>query len=141
MQLAFYRGPASDKWHQLSHKLICWFTGSDYSHVELVIDGTSYSASSRDGGVRGKVIDFTSGKWDVVNLPADAMAEVDALEWFSEHMGQAYDYAGVARFILPFLPQRSKQWFCSESVAAALGLAEPADWTPGMLSVKYGIAK
>lgn len=137
MQLLLYKGPATDKWHNLSHKLTCWFTGSAYSHVELTIDGTSYSASARDGGVRGKVIDLSTGRWDVVQLPTDAMAEIDALEWFSEHMGQAYDYAGVARFVVPFLPQLSKQWFCSEAVAAALGLPEPADWTPGMLAVHF----
>lgn len=136
VQLYFYKGPASDKWHQLAHKLICWFTGSPYSHVELTIDGTSYSASARDNGVRGKVIDLSTGRWDVVTLQLDPAQEMDALEWFGEHMGQRYDYAGVFRFVIPYLPQRSKQWFCSEACAAALGLTDPSDWTPGLLAQK-----
>lgn len=133
-QLAFYKGPAADKWHQFAHKLICWFTDSPYSHVELVINGTCCSASPRDGGVRMKNIDLTSGKWDVVTITGD---EADAWEWFCEHAGQEYDYAGVLRFVIPFLPNRSKQWFCSEAVAAALGLAEPDLWTPQMLADEY----
>lgn len=134
MQLAFYRGPAADKWHQLAHRAICLFTGSKYSHVELVINGTCCSSSARDGGVRIKQIDLTSGKWDVVTISGN---EGDAWDWFVEMTGQKYDYAGVARFILPFLPARSKQWFCSEAVAAALGLADPDLYTPGMLAERF----
>lgn len=128
MQLYLYKGPASYKWQQLSHRLICWFTGSTYSHVELTIDGTSYSASARDGGVRGKRIDLSTGRWDVFDVDGD---EVAALRWFESHYGQRYDYAGVARFVLPFLPQRSGEWFCSEAVAAALGLPDPSRFAPG----------
>ena len=131
MDIAFYKGPATDFWHQLSHKLICWFTGSEYSHCEIVINGTAMSSSSRDGGVRFKTIDFTSGKWDVVPLPGD---EQEVWDWFASNAGRKYDYAGVARFIVPLLPQRHNQWFCSEACAAALGLNCPADWTPGMLA-------
>ena len=131
LQLALYKGPATDKWHQLAHRAICWFTGSPYSHVELVINGVCCSASPRDGGVRFKRIDLTSGKWDVlpINQP-----DHRAWDWFARHSGHAYDYAGVLRFVLPLLPSRRKQWFCSEAVAAALGLPNADLWTPGMLA-------
>lgn len=134
MQIAFYRGPAKDFLHQLAHKAICLFTGSEYSHCELVINGTACSASARDDGVRFKTIHLTSDKWDVVTIPGD---EEKAWAWFSTHVGEGYDYAGVFRFAIPFLPHRSKQWFCSEAVAAALGLADPESWAPGMLADKY----
>jgi hypothetical protein len=132
LQLAFYKGPATDTWHQLAHRVICWVTGSPYSHVELVIDGACCSASPRDGGVRGKRIDLASGKWDVINVPGHS--EARAWDWFCRHNGHAYDYAGVLRFVLPLLPSRRNQWFCSEAVAAALGLPTADLWTPGMLA-------
>lgn len=135
MQLAFYKGPAADRRHQLAHRLICLFTGSKYSHVELIINGTACSASARDGGVRVKQIDLTSGKWDVIEIGGD---EAAAWDWFATHAGQGYDWAGVARFIVPFLPHKRDQWFCSEAVAASLGFASSAaDWTPGELADFY----
>lgn len=134
LQLAFYRGPASSMLDQLAHKAICLVTGSKYSHVELVIDGTCCSSSARDGGVRTKRIDLTSGKWDVVQVAGDEGA---AWRWFIDHIGQRYDYAGVARFIVPLLPTSHDQWFCSEAVADALGMVEPGLWTPGMLAERF----
>ena len=131
MHLAFYKGMPSDRWHRISHRLTCWFTSSHYSHVELVINGMCYSASARDSGVRSKALDLGSGKWDVVRIPGMSDAdESDALDWFAEHAGQPYDWAGALRFAVPILPQRSKQWFCSEAVSAALGLDNPHDMTP-----------
>lgn len=56
-----------------------------------------------------------------------------ALAWFREHAGDGYDWAGVVRFIIPFLPHRRGQWFCSEACAAALGIAKPHKLTPQAL--------
>ena len=48
VQLALYKGRGT-----LFNALIRWWTRSPYSHCELVINGTCYSSSIRDGGVRG----------------------------------------------------------------------------------------
>jgi hypothetical protein len=132
MQLALYKGPADGWLHKLGHWIVCTFTSSKYSHVELVIDGVCYSSTMRDTppGVRSKVIDLTSGRWDLYAIEGD---EQQAIGWFKAHAGQAYDFAGVLRFGLPFLPQRADEWFCSESVAAALGVASPEGYTPQSL--------
>jgi len=61
VQLALYK--ARGNW---INRLICWWTGSPYSHCELVINGTCYSSSIRDGGVRGKTMALPSDKWDAV---------------------------------------------------------------------------
>jgi hypothetical protein len=135
MQLAMYKGPASDFWHKVGHEGTKAFTGSKYSHCELVINGTCCSASSRDGGVRIKSIDLTSGKWDVFTIPGN---EVAVWDWFCTHSGEGYDWAGIWRFLIPFLPHKSNQWFCSEACAAALGLSDPEDYSPQGLFEKYG---
>ena len=134
MQIAFYKGPAKGLTNKLGRLLVCLGTLSRYSHCELVIQGVCYSASARDGGVRGKVIDLASGHWDVVDVPGD---EAAALAWFRQHEGERYDWMGVLRFVAPFLRQRPGKWFCSEAVAEALGVADSAGVTPGDLWEVY----
>ena len=134
MQIAFYKGPASGLKNKLGRLLVCIGTWSKYSHCELVINGMCYSASARDGGVRAKLIDLASGHWDVVDVPGDAMR---ALMWFQAHQGQPYDWLGVLRFALPVLRQRPGEWFCSEAVAAMLGMGDSAGVTPGDLWEVY----
>ena len=121
-QLAFYKGSGT-----LADKAIRVFTGSRYSHVELVLDGKCYSSSLRDGGVRSKYINLHPDKWDVVGINC---REQLAYEWFRTHDGERYDWWGVWRFLLPLLPNKADQWFCSEAVAAALGLSNAEDYTP-----------
>lgn len=132
MQLAMYKGPADDWLHKLGHWIVCIGTLSRYSHVELVIDGWCWSSSARDGGVRCKSIDLDSGHWDLYEVAGDAQA---ARDWFVVHRGEPYDWLGVLRFvpILKWLPRRRRDWFCSESVAAAIGLSIPDRFTPASL--------
>lgn len=130
MKLALYKGPAQDIAHKIAHWAVCLFTGSPYSHCELVIGGVCWSASARDGGVRGKVIDLASGHWDLFEIHGD---EDLALEWFLAHDGARYDWAGVFRFALPFLPASRSRWFCSEACAAALLLPGARDLNPQQL--------
>lgn len=129
VQIAFHKG-SSGFVNTLTHVAICWFTKSKYSHCELVVDGRCYSSSARDGGVRSKVIDLDSGNWDVFDLNADPD---DIKNWFASHAGEKYDWAGIFRFILPFLPANPKQWFCSEAVGAAVCMVKPEDYSPGEL--------
>ena len=127
MQVALYKGPPADLAHKLAHWAVCVFTRSIYSHCELVIDGVCWSASARDGGVRRKLIDLQSGRWDVFPIHGD---RASAWAWFTAHEGQRYDWAGVMRFSLPFLTNSRTRWFCSEAVAAALGFDEPESYVP-----------
>lgn len=127
MKLAFYKGPAEGIWNRLFHWLVCWFTRSRYSHCELVVNGVCWSSSNRDGGVRGKVIDMTTGRWDVFEIPGD---QDRALSWFYRHDGADYDWMGLLRFIVPILPRWGERWFCSEAIGAALGLTEPERLSP-----------
>ena len=65
--LAFYKG--NDR---LLDKVITWTSRGIYSHVEVIIDGISYSSSGRDGGIRKKLPSFMSydniNKWDIFEL-------------------------------------------------------------------------
>lgn len=125
MHLALYKGPPHNDWfHTVSHYAIRLWTWSRWSHGELVINGVCWSSSARDHGVRGKVIDLTTGRWDV--LPLDHLPQYQqdaALDWFRQNAGQRYDYRNIVRFILPFIGHNRRQRVCFEAIAESLGLA------------------
>lgn len=127
MLVALYKGPAPGL-QKISHGLICWKTKRPHSHCEIVLsDGLCYSSSSRDSGVRRKEIDIESGKWDLIDIEGDE----DYVKYFFElTKGNGYDYAGVARYVFPSLPNITHLWYCSEWCASALRLKE-VDISPG----------
>jgi hypothetical protein len=43
--------------------LIRWWTGSQYSHCELIVRGVCYSSTIRDGGVRAKVMALPAARY------------------------------------------------------------------------------
>jgi hypothetical protein len=132
MQIAFYKGPATDSVHQLSHLSVTWWTRSPYSHVELVVDGYAYSSSGRDDGVRRKLIDFTDGKWDLFDLDKSFVDESYVKDFFFQTDSKKYDWAGVFRYPLPFLWNDPNRWYCSEWCSAGLRY-QNNDVSPGKL--------
>lgn len=144
MRMAMYKGPADGLLHQVGHLAVCIRTASRYSHCELVFGpadslgfATCWSSSSRDGGVRPKRIDLTSGRWDIFALPGrDAFDEEYALNWFHEHRGAEYDWLGNAGFVLPWRTEQRSKFFCSEACAAALRLDRPWTLHPQGLLIK-----
>ena len=128
MQVAFYKGRA-----RLFNRLTSWWLRGPYSHCELVFsDGMSGSASYIDGGVRLKRIDYDDTHWDFIDLPPSL--EPYARDWFEANKGAPYDLMGNVRFVLPWLADSERGWFCSEAMAAALRLKEPWRFGPNGLA-------
>lgn len=115
------------------NRLVRWWTRSPYSHCELVFStGHAASASFMDKGVQIRVIDFDPKRWDFIALPKDL--EKTAFEWFEAHRNQPYDVLGNVQFIVARVADDKRKWFCSESIAAALGLADPWRYDPATLA-------
>lgn len=115
------------------NRLVRWWTRSEYSHCEIIFStGHAASSSFEDKGVRFKVIDFDPSKWDFVALPPSL--EKAAFEWFDAHRGQPYDVLGNIQFIAARVREGRSAWFCSEAVAAALGISDPWRYDPGTLA-------
>lgn len=132
MRAAFYKGTRPGL-QGIYSRAVRAIDRGPYSHVELVFsDGMSGSASYIDGGVRLKRIDYNPAHWDFVELPSEQ--EQQARDWFERNMGAPYDLMGNVRFVLPFLPDSQRGWFCSEALGAALGWAEPWRFGPNGLS-------
>jgi hypothetical protein len=137
MKLAFYKGRLADNPKaKLFDIAVCAWTGGPYSHCELVLgsdpltEAQCWSSSKRDGGIRLKTIDLTSGRWDVIEIQGDEKA---AEQWFIQHAGQGYDVPGLFGFVLPWRTENPAWWFCSEACAAALKMPEAWRYHPNKL--------
>lgn len=138
ISLAFYKGLATDPWHRLQDAGIRFATRGRYSHVEFIAGAAEFdlpleclSSSGRDGGVRRKVLVLKPTNWDLVQLAIEADGPADFIR---SHIGARYDYTGLLFSHVLALGRHNKdRWFCSELVAAALGLAQPHRLSPQML--------
>jgi len=132
LKAAFYRGTRPGI-AGIYNRIVRWWTRSDFSHVELVLStGLAWSASFADGGVRSKPIDFDSKNWILIDLPPALEKAAEA--WFFVHRGAKYDLLGNLQFVLSPIPHTQGRWFCSEAVAAALGIPDPWRYSPGTLA-------
>ena len=128
-------------------RAVRWATGSRFSHVELIeardtydlpFTAPAWSSSWRDNGVRCTPIRFAPGHWEFRHAPAVA----SAIPFIEYRIGAPYDLLGAVLthgLGVPWQAQRA--WFCSELVAAALGLPDPPRWTPGSLAALNTPAK
>lgn len=118
---------------RIGAKLIQWWTGSIYSHCELVVGGLCYSSSIMDKGVRAKAIELELDKWDVIGLPWAEAAAV--LEYFKATDRNTYGWFSM---IFSQLFNRNQtdidSQFCSEWCASALGLPSPSTFSPKTLN-------
>lgn len=131
MKVAFYKGTRPGL-QGIYNRLVRLLDGSKYSHVELLFnDGISASSSYMDGGVRFKVIEFDSKKWDLFELKG--YDSVKAKLFFAEHLGQPYDVMGNIKVIIPWWPHSKTKWHCTEIIAEALGLEASYSFGPKKL--------
>lgn len=104
-------------------KLIKWWTGSQFSHVEIALwDGAAkwlcWSADEADGGVRCKVQALSAAEW--VWIPIDHVRMTDALNWANDRAGRKYDWAGILGMVWRPRNDNPDRYFCSEFCVAAL---------------------
>lgn len=133
VQLALYKGKGL-----IGNAAIRWWTGSVYSHCELVIDGWCYSSSVMDKGVRRKKVGkggdqiSLSDNWDLIPLPwADAAR---ALQHFEHTQHNPYGWVQlITSQVLNRNTGSDKGDFCSNWCAQALGLPNPLTLNPGTL--------
>lgn len=123
--LAFYIADKGNRWD----KIISAIDGSPYSHVELAVpkqDGHQtyyecYTSHQAEGGVRMKRMTLDTGKWVLIPIKTDIEY---AMRVFNKEKGRRYDWLGLVTTKVKWLPNSSKQWFCSELVAAMLNLKD-----------------
>jgi uncharacterized protein YycO len=135
VKIAFFKGrhPGIKGWLGVMTK---WWTRGPYSHCELVVgetpDGKSvcWSSAYLDKGVRRTVVNLDPADWDLVDIATTPEQAAAAVAWFEAHDGQPYDVAGLFGFVFRHYEGEKGEWFCSESVAEALGYAESWRYDP-----------
>ena len=127
VRLALYKGKGT-----IANAGIRLWTGSQYSHCELVVDGWCYSSSVMDRGVRRKMIDLDSGHWDVVDLP---WADADFVHSYlaeTDHFGYGWGALITSQFLNLGIGYSESQ-FCSEWCANALMVPNASAYSPQTL--------
>lgn len=139
MQVAFYKGRT-----RLFNRVVSWYLAGPYSHCELILstDANGYatcaSASYMDGGVRVKTMRLDPEHWDIVDVPD---AYLSARMWLTQHEDDRYDILGLLGFVWRRQTGDQDKWFCSEAVAAMLGMSQPWRYDPMTLhsAIKWGV--
>ena len=115
MKIAFYTGRG-----KILDRIIRKWTKSKYSHVELIINNISYSASSRDGGVRKKFINYEAENWLIFDLKNIFDINL-ALKFLNQNLGQKYDLRCIIFSQIFNLDKHNKdKYFCSELIIEVL---------------------
>jgi hypothetical protein len=134
VKLAMYKGKGN-----FFNKFIRFWTRSEYSHCELVVDGYCYSSSGMDKGIRMKPvgksdnqISLSPDNWDLIDIPWVARELV--LEYVLETDSHMYGYFCLitSQLFNRALGQYRAQ-FCSEWCARAMGLPNASAYSPATL--------
>jgi hypothetical protein len=105
------------------------WTGSQYSHCELVVGDWCYSSSLMDGGVRRKKIDLLDGKWNLFDLPGVSAESVEDYFLVTDHHRYGLLSLLTSQIFNRGQSMREAQ-FCSEWCANALGIPRGVIYSP-----------
>ena len=131
IKVLFYKGRS-----RAFNRAVSSWTRGNYSHCEIVAeehqDGTAtcWSSSFQDGGVRCKRMNLHMENWDTLIVPGDLETVV---RWFEAHEGDKYDWLGLIGFVFRPIKGFANRTFCSEALAASIGLSEPWRFDPNTL--------
>jgi len=128
VKVAFYKGKGNWK-----HKMVRWWTESQYSHVELVMPDnftwitiTPLMSSTVSSRIK---TDFDLENWDFVSLDVSEDQLQVINDFYTETQGCKYDWWGmILSQFLPFHIKRRERWYCSEWIAYALRISGIIDW-------------
>ena len=121
--LAFYRGRHSGR---IGPWLLAWWQRCDWSHVAVLwqIDAERgmalVSEATLAHGVQTHWRPWAPWMWDLWELAG--ISDEPVRLWWRQQEGSAYDWRGLLGFIIRRIKGRSRAYWCSEAVAASIGL-------------------
>jgi hypothetical protein len=138
VKVAFFKGRHPSIIDNIGSDLVRWWTNGPYSHVEIITktndQGQSYTLSAvlKANAVRGVWQTLVDSDWDFVELDIDP-AVVES--WFDDKIKQGckYDLLGLIGFVLRRNQYSKNKYFCSETVADSVGVAEGWRYDPNAL--------
>lgn len=120
IKIAFFKGDQK----VFHHRFIRWWTGSIYSHVELLLDNETWVSISpflySKVGARIKT-HYEKSDWDFISFHISDAQLYALKDFISETTGDGYDWIGMLLSqIGPFMVKRRGRWYCSQWVFSAL---------------------
>ncbi len=105
----------------IGSSLIRWFTKSDYSHVEMIINEYWISANA-DGGVHILPLQPLHPDWDYIDVEVSDERLSHVMMFIEAQANCSYDYTGIVFSQLFKIngSDRGNKWFCSELCAQIL---------------------
>jgi hypothetical protein len=144
ISIAFFKGEKKI----FHHRFVRWWTGSIYSHVELLLDEETWVSISpflySKVGARIKT-HYDKSDWDFIHFSISDVQLHALKDFVSETTGDGYDWAGMLLSqIGPFIIRSRNKWYCSSWIAHSLshsgimrwrkvGIYEIPDLHPGKL--------
>lgn|GEM_PF-915317 len=135
IRVAFFKGNKKS----VMHRFIRWYTGSPYSHAELVlIDGTTWVSISPfySSKLEAQVHPIINKEeWDFIDLNLSWRTPVRQYQlsqlnkFIDMTLGSKYDWAGmILSHLSPYVIKHKKKWYCSEWIAHALVYSRVVMW-------------
>lgn len=117
--VGFYKGDS------FIAKAIKWYTKSEFSHCEILIDGESFIADFGINLTKYKLNEYPSEKWVQFDIPVECSVQDFEIikRYLNDQIGAKYDSMGI--FLSQLFPlgiNSNSKWFCSEFVTKILQL-------------------
>jgi hypothetical protein len=129
VRCAFYKGPGGSWFGNIVDACIRWWTGSRYSHCELIFTDGSWFSCATDGAMHVRFRDPATvpqgadflNNWDIIRVPVVAAAEAKMRPYALSLVGEAYDWEDiVGSLIVPAGLHKADRQDCSRVVATIL---------------------
>ncbi len=99
-------------------RLIRWYTKSNYSHCEIILNDYWISSSPEYGGTKVQKLRPLKDSWDYLTLTLDPFEIENAIDFAFSQENTKYDYWGILINQIFKLNRnsynRNNKWFCSE---------------------------
>lgn len=144
IKVAFFKG---DK-KVLHHRFIRWWTGSIYSHAELLLDEDTWVSISPFlySKVEARIKTYyDKSDWDFISFNISDAQLYAMKDFIAETTDEGYDWVGMLLSqVGPFIIRSRNRWYCSSWIAHCLshsgimrwrkaGIYEIPDLHPGKL--------
>lgn len=109
VQVAFQRSDGS-----LVHRLIVFFTKSEWAHCEVVVNGHGYAMKGETDGLFIRPPgQYQNALWELIEV---SWSVSEVMEYIKAHAGTKYDKKSLLTGILPFVRDNHLKQNCSEFI-------------------------
>lgn len=117
-------------------KIIAWWTSQyfihklngewrgGFSHVGIIVNGVMYETSPTLGNLSKVDHDRDHEQWEYIKIHIPNGNIFHLVEFLESQLGKPYDWLGITGFVLPFINDDDKKWFCSEYVITGLQMVD-----------------